>query len=204
VAEEVTGSVNPRQRRLLEIASREVKRLTDLLNHFMQIARLEAGVVNIQPLATDASTLVGVSLHRLAPMAEAKRIKIQTQVPEGLPPVMGDPEHLQRVLINLIENSIKFSPSGGEVIVRVEPLDGGRSLRFSFSDRGPGIPKDEQPLIFHKYYRASTIRNQVEGLGLGLSLSKYIVEAHGGTIWLESQVGQGSTFSFNLPVASEG
>ena len=82
-------------------------------------------------------------------------------------------------------------------------FDGELKLCFSVTDVGPGIPEDELGLVFHKYYRASDVRDQVDGVGLGLSISKHIVEAHGGTIWVQSQVGQGSTFGFTLPVTRE-
>jgi len=81
--------------------------------------------------------------------------------------------------------------------------DGITWVQFSVKDRGPGIPEDEQSLIFHKYYRVAGLRDQVDGVGLGLSISKHIIDAHGGTIWVESRVGQGSVFGFTLPVVPE-
>jgi signal transduction histidine kinase len=119
---------------------------------------------------------------------------------------MGDPELLQQLLLNLLGNAIKFTPSGGEVTVRVQ-LDqdsAGEKVAFSISDSGPGISDKDQSLIFYKYYRSPGVRSQVDGVGLGLSISKHIVEAHGGTIWVESRVEEGSTFGFTLPVAAKG
>ncbi len=109
---------------------------------------------------------------------------------------------MQQVLLNLLGNAIKFSPQGSEILVSVRRDDSAKAsnLVFSVTDRGPGIPDAEQALVFHKYYRASGVRDEVDGVGLGLSISKYIVEAHGGEIGVRSKPGEGSTFSFTLPV----
>lgn len=206
IIEEVMGPVNERQRRFLSIASDEIARISDLLNHLMQISRLEAGMVKINPKPLDPEPFVVGSVHRMMPAAEAKGISLETDVPPEVPQVMGDADHLQQVLLNLVGNAIKFSPRGGTVSVRVERVSEGEAdeLKFSVTDCGPGIPEEEHGLIFYKYYRASGMREQVDGVGLGLSISKQIVEAHGGTIWVKSRVGEGSTFGFTLPVIQEG
>lgn len=202
IAEEVMGTINDRQRRFLEIASSEMERITGLLNHLLHISRLEAGAVQIRPRALDPAAFVAGSVYRVTPAAEAKDVRLRTSVPPGVPMVNGDPDNLQQVLLNLLGNAIKFSPAGTDVLVSVdwEDVPGGDWLRFSVSDSGPGIPEEEQPLVFHKYYRASGVRDQVDGVGLGLSISKHIIEAHGGTVWVTSKAGGGSTFSFTLPV----
>jgi signal transduction histidine kinase len=204
IAEEVMGAVNDRQKRFLDIASGEIVRISDLLNHLLLVSRLEAGVVKIHPVPLDPSSFVAGSIHRVVPLAEAKGIRLESEIPSDLPKVMGDPENLQQVLLNLLGNAIKFSPSGSEVVTRVEtvPDEEPPSVRFSVSDQGPGIPAEEQPMVFHKYYRTTAMRDQVDGVGLGLSISKHIVEAHGGTVWVSSQEGRGSTFGFTLPAVS--
>lgn len=205
IVEEVMGEINERQRRFLEIASSEIERICDLLNHLLQVSRLEAGALKINPVPIDPSTFVTGSIDRLAPAAEAKGIRISSKVAEHLPCVMADGQHLQQVLLNLIGNAIKFSERGTEILVEVGPDhgEGTPRLRFSVTDAGPGIPQEELPMVFHKYYRASGVRKQMDGVGLGLSISKHIVEAHGGNIWAESQLGRGSTFGFTLPAAPE-
>ncbi|GLI36020.1 HAMP domain-containing sensor histidine kinase [Desulforhabdus amnigena] len=205
IAEEVMGKINDRQRRFLEIASREIERICDLLNHLMQVSRLEAGAVPIRRQRFDPVSLVSGSIYRMTPAAEAKDIRIETQIPNNVPHALGDPENLQQVLLNLLGNAIKFSSPGSDIIVRIELDQDGDSkwLKFCVSDKGSGIPAEELPMVFHKYYRATGMRDQVDGVGLGLSISKHIIEAHGGTIWVESQLGQGSTFTFTLPIASE-
>ncbi|MEN6440139.1 MAG: HAMP domain-containing sensor histidine kinase [Syntrophobacter sp.] len=202
IVEEVMGDINEKQRRFLEIASHEIERITLLLNHLMQISRLEAGAVEIHPRPVDAPEFVRGAISRVFPAAEAKEITIRAVIAPAVPQIFADPENLQQVLLNLLGNAIKFSPHGTEVVVTVEESDSerGQELIFSVSDSGPGIAKEEQSLVFHKYYRASGVRDEVDGVGLGLSISKFIVEAHGGEIGVRSVPGSGSTFSFALPV----
>lgn len=195
------GPVNDRQGRFLKIAGLEIERIIDLLNHLLQVSRMEAGILKINSRPLDPSALVAGSLQRLTPSSEAQKIKIQAEVPSNLPYVMGDLDHLQQVLLNLLGNAVKFSSSGGEVIVRVEPAEDQTGLVFSVSDNGPGIPEEQQPFVFRKYYRVSGVQDLIDGTGLGLSISKQIIEAHGGRIWLESRPGHGSTFGFTLPLA---
>jgi signal transduction histidine kinase len=139
----------------------------------------------------------------MKPPAEAKNIDIRVDVDASIPEVLSDREHLQQVFHNLVGNAIKFSPFGSDIRIGARLDDGGRSIRFSISDQGPGIPEDEQALIFKKYYRGRGTRENRDGVGLGLSISREIVQAQGGNIWVESKRGEGSTFVFTLPVASD-
>lgn len=206
IVEEVMGPVNERQARFLRIASHEIERISTLLNDLMQVSRLEAGAVKIQPRPFDAVEFVQGGITRAMPAAEAKGIVLRAEIRETTTPlsVMGDPENLQQVLLNLLGNAIKFSPAGTEIVVCVayDPTDGQR-LRFAVSDQGPGITPEEQSLVFHKYYRSASSRDQVDGVGLGLSISRHIVEAQGGRIWVENNPGGGSTFFFSLPLVQE-
>jgi signal transduction histidine kinase len=205
IIEEVMGPINDRQRKFLEIASREIERICSLLNHLLQVSRLEAGALKMNLSPIDPAAFVSGTIYRLVPAAEAKGIMIETRLSRVIPHVMGDFEHLQQVLLNLLGNAIKFSPPGSKVVVRVElgPAEGGRKVRFLVSDSGPGIPQEEQALVFNKYYRATGVRDKEDGVGLGLNISRHIVEAHGGAVWVESRFGEGSTFGFALPAVEK-
>lgn len=201
VGEEVMGPITDRQRRFLEIAGGEIGRICDLLNHLMQASRLEPGALKLQFKAVDCVALVSSSVESLKPAAEAKAIEIHTKLPPHVPKVLGDAQYLQQVFLNLMGNAIKFSDTGSEVWVKVRPGSDLTSLIFDVIDNGPGILEEDQAKLFNKYYRAPSVRDHLDGVGLGLSITKNIVEAHKGQIWVESTVGQGSTFSFTLPLA---
>ncbi|MFZ5570861.1 MAG: sensor histidine kinase [Thermodesulfobacteriota bacterium] len=202
IAEEVMGAINEKQRKFLEIASGEIGRICDLLNHLMQVSRLESVTLTIRQQPIDTALFISGCVRHLQHIAEAKKIEIVTQIPPNTPKILGDPEHLQRVLFNLLDNAAKFSPEGSRIRVSVDA--GGRNhLSIKVSDSGPGIPDEEQTLIFNKYYQTKSARDHMDGVGLGLNISKHIIETHGGAIWVESKIGEGSTFSFSLPLARE-
>ncbi len=201
VGEEVMGPITDRQRRFLEIAGSEIGRICDLLNHLMQASRLEPGALKLHPKRVDTYALVSASIESLKPAAEAKHIQIISEVPTETPDVLGDAQYLQQVFLNLMGNAIKFSDPQANVWVRVEQHNKQNQLTFKIVDNGPGILEEDQVKLFSKFYRAPSVRDHLDGVGLGLSITKNIVEVHNGTIWVESQVGQGSTFSFTLPLA---
>jgi len=113
---------------------------------------------------------------------------------------MGDPKFIQQVFVNLVGNAIKFSPPESDVRVAATLHQNRNFLQFTVADSGPGIPEDEQPFIFNKYYRAKGVRGHMDGAGLGLSIARHIIEAHSGTIWVISETGKGTAFYFTLPI----
>ncbi|MEJ5365422.1 MAG: HAMP domain-containing sensor histidine kinase [Desulfosoma sp.] len=199
VEEETMGPVHASQKRFLNLALRELDRIGDLLGQLLQTSRLESQTLHMDPQVIGPGDLVDAAVHRAAPLGQAKGVIVHSSVADDLPNIIGDMDHLQRVLMNLVANAVKFSPSGATVHVRAEKDAEGRVV-FSVRDQGPGIPKAEQPLVFRKYYRVSSFQDHFDGTGLGLHIAKHIVEAHGGKIWVESEPGQGSTFFFHLPV----
>jgi len=201
IVEEIMGTINNRQRKFLEIASVEIGRICNLLNHLMQVSRLESGTIRIIERPLDISSFISGCIYRLKPLADTKKISVEAQIAPDIPGMMGDSEHLQSVLANLLNNAIKFSDPGSRVVLRVGSNKNRTLLDFSVSDNGPGIPEEEQSLIFNKYYQAKGVRNYMDGVGLGLNISKNIVEFHKGTIWVKSAVGHGSTFGFTLPAS---
>ena len=121
-------------------------------------------------------------------------------LPPSLPLVWADKERLRQVVLNLLINASKFTPEGGKITLKAKEKD--TSLVMEIQDTGPGIPEEEQQRLFQPYHRQITDREHLSGLGLGLALCKYLVELHNGKIWVESQVGKGSTFGFSIPLAT--
>jgi signal transduction histidine kinase len=198
VGEEVMGPITNRQRRFLEIAGDEIGRICDLLNHLMQASRLEPGAIKIQHKPVDSFALVTACIDSLKPVAESKQIKLLSGVPPDTPDVLGDSQYLQQAFLNLLGNAIKFSDPESQVKVDVEVEKINGMLTFLVIDNGPGILEEDQAKLFTKFYRSPSVREHQDGVGLGLSITKNIIEAHHGTIWVESRVGQGSTFGFTL------
>jgi signal transduction histidine kinase len=201
--ERLLGEVNDRQKRFLDIASSELERISKLLARLMQVSSMSSRFITLNFKPVEPVSLLTETVDKASPSAEAKSISISTHVSPDVPSVMADTEHLRQALLNLIGNAVKFSPPGQAVDVSLQLADGGNQLLFSIVDSGPGIPDEEQPLVFNKYYRGETMKKNVDGIGLGLSIAKNIVEAHGGKIWLNSRPGRGSTFFFTIPIARE-
>ncbi len=192
------GAVSERQQRFLSIAEKESVRLSDLLTRLMTVSRMESQSLDLSPLATDCAELATSALERLAPTAQAKGITLSPALPDSPVSCVCDPAHVQQVLLNLIGNAIKFSPRDG--VVNIGLSIEGDSAVFRVTDAGPGIPEPQHDMIFLKYYRDPSVRDSVDGAGLGLAIARNIVEAHGGRMHLESAPGHGSTFSFSLPL----
>ncbi|MBR9980027.1 MAG: HAMP domain-containing histidine kinase [Desulfatitalea sp.] len=200
IEEQVMGPINDRQRKFLEIAGSEIGRLCDLLNHLMQASRLEPGALQLNFAPVDTYALVADCIESLKASIEAKQVHVESEIPMDTPDVKGDIQYLRQLFLNLIGNAVKFSDREARIWVRVGAPDVQQRLTFSVVDTGPGILDEEIGNLFNKFYRATNVREHLDGVGLGLSITKNIVEAHGGAIWVESHVGQGTTFSFTLPL----
>jgi signal transduction histidine kinase len=159
---------------------------------------MESQTLDLSPLATDCVELATSALERLAPAAEAKGVTLSPALPDSPVSCVCDPAHVQQVLLNLVGNAIKFSPRDG--VVNIGLSIEGDSAVFRVTDAGPGIPEPQHDMIFLKYYRDPSVRDSVDGAGLGLAIARSIVEAHGGRMHLDSAPGHGSTFSFSLPL----
>lgn len=201
--EEVLGSVTERQKRFLDIASSELERISKLLARLMQVSSMSSRFITLSFKPVDPVHLLHETVDKAMPAALAKNITINAHNLPDVPSAMADTEHLRQALLNLIGNAVKFSPPGSTVEASLQLADGGNQLLFSVVDSGPGIPEGEQPLVFNKYYRGEQLKKSADGIGLGLSIAKNIVEAHGGKIWLSSRPGRGSTFFFTIPIARE-
>ena len=186
-----------REMRGAEAIVTSAQRMNAMIQDLVDRARLESGQLRLNRRPVDLRAYLLELKERLSGAMDVDRIRIE--VPESLPPALADPDRLERILINLLSNSLKYSEPGTEIRVGVARRPG--ELVTTVTDHGPGIPPEELPQLFERYRRARAALETREGLGLGLYITKGLVEAHGGRIWAESRVGQGSSFSFTLPVA---
>jgi two-component system, NtrC family, sensor histidine kinase GlrK len=191
------GDIGERQRKLLTIIAEESKRLIEQVNSLLDLSRMEAGMLTYSFTRTELGPLVTRAVNEIAPLAEAKKITIEQQVPP-LPPVTIDGERILQVLRNLIGNAIKFTPVGG--VICIVARSEGTTMRVEVRDTGPGIPKEDLTAIFDKYRQGlQPGAGSLKGSGLGLSIVNHIMQAHGGNVWAASEPGQGSIFTFVLP-----
>ncbi len=176
------------------------RRMDTMIQDLVDSARAEARELQMNLAAVDLREFVPAYLARQADVLQVQRIKVD--LPGDLPPVCADPDRLERILTNLLSNALTYSAPGTEVALSAVQRDG--EVITSVSDRGPGIPPEQMEHLFERYYRTPAGRERREAVGLGLYITRRLVEAHGGRIWVESEVGVGSTFSFSLPVAATG
>jgi signal transduction histidine kinase len=164
------------------------------------MSRIQAGRVEIAPRPVAAESLVHEAVEDHAAAARMAGIALRSEVMPGLGQVNADPDRVQLVFANLVTNALRHTAGGGEIVVRGLPTEE-EKVRFEVTDSGEGIPKEHQAAIFDRFYRVPGAKGG--GAGLGLFIAKEIVEAHGGTIGFQSEVGKGSTFWFMLPVVPE-
>jgi signal transduction histidine kinase len=174
------------------------RHLLGLINDLLDMAKIEAGKIDIKPAPVDVALLANEVEGGLTALARAKNITMITEFGERPPRAMADPARLRQVLFNLISNAIKFTPEGGRIMI--DAVHDQNTVTISVSDTGPGLSQEETVRIFQPYERGDAARES-DGAGLGLSLARSLVELQGGRIWVESQKGKGSTFSFSLPLA---
>jgi len=186
----------PEQREaFLALIADETNRLAILIGDVLHTSQIEAGTFSYSFTDVDLSRLVEDAVATAS--LGQDEVRVTASVSSSLPPIRGDRERLRQVLANLIENAIKYSPAGQEVEVTAQPDHG--CVKISVADRGPGIPHDQQRLIFEKFGRADVPGGSKPGTGLGLFIARSIAEAHGGTVDVRSSPGAGSTFTFTLP-----
>jgi two-component system phosphate regulon sensor histidine kinase PhoR len=186
-------------KRFLAHIETEVDALSELVSELLELAKIESARVPLQIEPSDPCAIIQRAAERLALQAQRAGLSLDVECPPNATRVRADAVRLEQVLVNLLHNAIKFTPSEGSVWVGAEPLDG--EARFYVRDTGVGIPEDDLPRVFERFYKTDQARSNKGGTGLGLAISKHIVEAHGGRIWAESVEGQGSTFSFTIPIA---
>lgn len=187
-------------RSVLDIAIRSTERVHRLASALLDTNLLEAGQRIGNPQPANAADMIQDSIETITPMADHKTLIIKSEIPAKLPQVRVDIDMIKRVIINLLENAVKFTPNEGTITTIAKQK--GNWVQITIEDNGPGIPEEEQELIFEKFHRMNSKgAGTASGLGIGLAFCKLAVEGHGGEIWIESRNGNGSRFTFTLPVA---
>lgn len=192
------GSLNDSQQDFLKRIQESVQHITTLINDLLELGSIEAGL-DTRREWVQLDGLLRYTLDMLQGQIKSKHIKVQTDVAQSLPTLRANPVRLRQVLDNVVGNAIKYSNRDGEVRISIHAE--GEQVILQVTDNGPGIPIQDQAHIFDKFYRGRNMDNR-EGSGLGLAIVKSIVDAHQGRIWVESNLGQGSTFFIVLPVNS--
>lgn len=195
------GDVTEEQKRGLMVILRNVDRLDNLIRDILDISRLESGTMKFITEITDINKMIGEVAETMRLSADLKHVQIDEEMEDKLPELVIDQERIKQVLINIVNNAIKFSPDGTVIIIRAKKEE--ENVLFEVQDFGRGIPGDKQKKIFETFYQVDySMDRTFGGAGLGLAISRGIVLAHGGSIWVESKLGKGSTFGFTLPVKS--
>jgi two-component system phosphate regulon sensor histidine kinase PhoR len=190
------GELSEAQTAYLETISQEILRLERLITNYLDFVRLDLHMLTPLPSAIQVEKECLEVISRCHPLAGAKDITLELEFPQTVIVLQADPTLFQRVLCNLMENAIKYSPSQSRVVLSVCDLE--REVQFAVKDQGRGIAPEDQPHLFELLYRGKSA-GQETGLGLGLGIVKRIVEAHRGRVWVESEEGRGATFFFTLP-----
>jgi PAS domain S-box-containing protein len=196
--ERVPGNAEQAERAARTI-QRSAARMERLITDLLDLVQIQAGRLIVEPEAYDALSVIDDSLEMFKPIAAEKEIHLHVEGTANLQ-LYCDRDRVLQILSNLVGNAFKFTPPAGSIVVRVEP--DGHEVRFTISDTGPGIPEEQFAHIWERFWRARTAN--ASGVGLGLSIAKGLVEAHGGRIWGESTVGVGTTIYFTLPLVAEG
>ncbi len=188
-------------RRFLEIMRDHANRLARLTDDLLKLARIEAGKLELEFSPVGVIEFIERCAETALMKASRKQITLDIEIPPGLPPVRGDASLLRDVLQNLVDNAIQYTPPGGRI--RVSARVNSKEMVIEVADTGIGIPLIDQERIFERFYRVDAARSrEAGGTGLGLSIAKHIIDAHDGRLWVESTVGEGSRFSFSIPLAN--
>jgi len=204
-------------RRMLGQMAQEIDAVTQLVDELYELAQIESGRVTLKLAPLPAGELVERAVERIRPQADRKSLQVCAELDRALPAVLADGDRIGQVLLNLLHNAVKFTSAGGTITVHLDAVDvdegvrprgspadhpAGHWVRVSVRDTGIGIPRQDLPRIFERFYKVDRSRTRnAGGTGLGLAIAKHLIEGHGGRLWADSVEGRGSTFSFTLPVA---
>jgi len=194
------GAIDDRERAddfLLRIDG-EVDRLTQIVSELTELSRIEMGRAEMHLEPVNLNLLTEDVINQLGPQAERQELTVETELADNLPLVDADHARLRQAIVNIVHNAIKFTPPGGRILLATRVAD--RSVILNIADTGPGIARSDLPHVFERFYKADRARSGKGGTGMGLAISKHIVEAHGGRISVQSTEGRGSTFSLSIPI----
>lgn len=198
----ISGEVNEKQKRFLTIASHNTERLANIIGELLDISRIEAGRMKLLKSSVSVPELTRSVFDMFETQAKEKDIGIINNTAENIPNIFVDKEKVTKILANIVSNAVKFTPRSGKVEISVGLYWSDRNfVEVSVKDSGIGIDKKDVPKLFHRFQQVDgSLTRRSGGAGLGLAISKEIIEMHGGKIWVESETGKGSKFAFILPV----
>jgi two-component system phosphate regulon sensor histidine kinase PhoR len=204
--EEVIDTDPDSAQQFVEKIEKEAQYLADMVSELMELSRIESGQLPMTIEPIEADQLVHEVLARMLPQAQRHRVHLSTDIQQGNNLVAADSKLVARVLTNLVHNAIKFTPSGGRIVLGTAHSLDQQMQKFFVRDTGIGIPEEDLPRIFERFYKVNRSRSKIGfagsgGSGLGLAIARQVIEAHGGKIKAESTPGSGSTFTFTLPLA---
>ena len=197
LGEELENVADKSSRKLIQTIIQNSNTLEKRLVELLDTVKTGSGKIQLQFEPVDMKSIILGTCVQITPLVQGKEQKLTTDLPGALPLIRGDGPRLEQVLLNLMTNAVKFTPQGGSISIKVREENAG--ITVAVRDNGIGIAREEQSRLFKPYSRVSSDRQRQPGLGLGLALAKQVVELHGGKIWVDSESGSGSTFSFHLP-----
>jgi signal transduction histidine kinase len=192
------GELNEKQEEYLKDIYASGTHLLSLINDILDLSKIEAGRMELELTDFDLPTALDNALMLIGERAQRRSLTLHTDVDAGVGQIQGDERKIRQVVLNLLSNAIKFTPEGGRIEVAAMPKDG--LVEVSVSDTGVGIAAEDQEAVFEEFRQVGAADKKAEGTGLGLSLCRKFIELHGGKIWVKSQIGVGSTFTFTIPV----
>lgn len=200
ILESTIGQINEEQKRCLVIVNHSADRLLKLISDLLDISKIEAGKFKLNRQMISIGKVIQEAAESLERWREAKKIRLKLEIEPNLPHINADPDRVNQILVNLFSNAIKFTSAGGRITIKAKVEEKGDFLEISVRDTGIGIPPEQLDKIFERFKHASSTSSlPLQGIGLGLSITREIVKMHGGNIWVESKQGQGSRFTFTLP-----
>jgi signal transduction histidine kinase len=183
----------------LEVINREANRLGDMVNDFLDLARLESGRAKLAYELVDMCKVIDDTVTVIRPQAEGRELELLVDVPPSLPSIRGDETRMNQVMLNLASNAVKYNREGGQIRITASVID--ETIRIAVEDTGRGVRPEDMEKLFDKFRRIEETEGAAKGTGLGLPITKQLVELHGGNIEVDSKWGVGSTFAFTLPIA---